>query len=94
MHTALDRKALQRVIKAAKNTTATDLRSINNIGKSETFAQSPKDAERRQWPNKLQKYPLPYHWTTEMLLSPDCETPELIINTPFPKLDLAGILVI
>ena len=36
---------------------------------------------------KIQKYPLPYDQTTEQLHSPDCETPQFIINTTFYKID-------
>ena len=40
---------------------------------------------------KIHKYPLPFHRTTEQLLSSGCETPELISNTPLPKIDVAGL---
>ena len=61
---------------------------------SEMSGQSPKDTKRQHSPQrqsvhpaatweKIQKYL--HHQTTQQLHSSDCETPQLIINTPFSK---------
>ena len=67
----------RRWFKSAQNIIGIYLQSVSDISEVRILKTAPTAAG--VWP-EIQEYSLPYHQTTEQLLSSGCEAPELILN--------------